>query len=150
MAAQLSFMGVRGDRRNDDDFEKFWAACPRKIGKFDARKKYDAARKVATATDILTGMHRYADSVKGKDKQYICHPATWLCQGRWLDEDASAVSAAPDEKINGQPMHIWILWMQGWRNGKKFWPTNIVGPKPGEKGCRVPDALLNENEIAAK
>ena len=146
---QRSLPGTRSDRKNDADFEIFWGACPRRIGKLDARKQYDRARKLASAQGLLDAMHRFADENRATERKFICHPSTWLCAGRWLDE-----SDTPPDKtsgvVNGQPMHIWILWVRAWRDGSKYWPEHIVGPKPGQKECRVPDALLTKTEIAAK
>lgn len=68
------------------DFEAFWARVPRKVGKGQARKAFNAALKKADVSTILDGMERYARSVKGKDSRFIAHPATWLNGERWTDE----------------------------------------------------------------
>lgn len=67
-------------------FEKFWLACPRRVGKEAARKAYEKARKLASDEELLTGIRRYAATRAGQDEQYTVHPATWLNQGRWADE----------------------------------------------------------------
>jgi len=98
-----------------DSFEDFWKAYPRRVGKPLARAKWQAItgpglktrtldRDSNTYIDIelhatpqelvegarkyyqanrLTGVGAYGFKEEGK---YLCHPATWLNQGRWLDE----------------------------------------------------------------
>lgn len=71
-----------------NDFEAFWAAYPRKVGKKAARQKYEIARRDAHADTLLDAAKRYADAAEASDdKRFIAHPATWLHQGRWQDED---------------------------------------------------------------
>lgn len=67
------------------DFERFWAAFPRRVGKLNAMKAYAKSRKTASAEDILAGVERYI----ARKPEYAdwCHPTTWLNQGRWMDED---------------------------------------------------------------
>lgn len=67
------------------EFGEFWAAYPRHVGKLAAIKAYAAARKLASAEDILAGVERY----KASKPAYAdwCHPSTFLAQGRWMDED---------------------------------------------------------------
>lgn len=137
--------GTMGEKKNDADFEEFWAACPRRVAKLDARRKYDLARKLASAADILSAIKRYAEKCKGQPARYICHPATWLAGGRWLDDDD-----APTTEGTPQNGPVWTVWMAGWRAGKKYWPRNLLGPQPGEMDCRVPDGLLTDAERAAK
>lgn len=66
------------------DFDTFWAAFPRRIGKLDAMKAYAKARTVATAAEILAGVELY----KQHKPEYAdwCHPSTFLNKGRWMDE----------------------------------------------------------------
>lgn len=68
----------------DAEFAQFWQAFPRKVGKLEARKRFEKARTQASLPELLDGIARY---VKGKP-QYadFCHPSTWLSQGRWMDE----------------------------------------------------------------
>lgn len=71
-----------------DDFDAFWQAYPRKVGKHAARKAYGQARKSARADELLQALarQRWPDDVR-----YVPHPATWLHGGRWEDDpEASA------------------------------------------------------------
>lgn len=72
------------------DFDTFWVAYPRKVGKDRAERAYRAARKRATAAVILAALrsHRWSE-----DPQFIPYPATWLNGGHWQDEASS--SGAP-------------------------------------------------------
>jgi len=82
---------------DDPDFVKFWAAYPRRVGKPAAREKYAAAIAAgAHPADILDGAILYNLKRKGQDPQFTAHPATWLHQERWKDEDdRPSVPAGP-------------------------------------------------------
>lgn len=73
-------------RRTEQEFEDWWRAYPRKVGKGAALMAYRTARREATPEALLSGVERYSRSVAGKDPEYIAHPTTWLRQKRWLDE----------------------------------------------------------------
>jgi hypothetical protein len=77
------------------DFEEFWKAFPRRVGKLDAQKAYERARRRGvTRQQILDGIASY---IKGKPNYAdFCHPATWLNKGRWDDEYDSAATAKPE------------------------------------------------------
>jgi biotin operon repressor len=79
-------------------FEKFWLACPRRIGKEAARKAYEKARKTTSDSELLEGMRRYAATRAGQDEQYTVHPSTWLNQGRWADEPAAGYAQGQGQK----------------------------------------------------
>lgn len=68
-----------------EDFEAFWKAFPRRVGKLAARKEYDKVRRGGISQDeLLDGVAQY---VRTKPNYADwCHPRTWLSQGRWLDE----------------------------------------------------------------
>lgn len=71
----------------ENKFDEFWEIFPRRVAKKAAQKKYDAAVKSGVSEEaIINGAKSYAKACKGKDMQYIAHPATWLNQGRWEDE----------------------------------------------------------------
>ena len=68
------------------DFDGFYAAYPRKVGKDAARRAYNAAIKRADHATIMAGLATYTAAKAGTEAQYIAHPSTWLNQGRWDDE----------------------------------------------------------------
>jgi hypothetical protein len=65
------------------EFDGFWDAYPRKVGKGAARRAYAVARKKADPGLILGAL---AGAVFSGEARYIPHPATWLNQERWEDE----------------------------------------------------------------
>lgn len=67
-----------------DSFVAFWSAYPRRTAKLAAVKAYQRALRLASPQEILDGVERY----KSNKPAYAdwCHPATWLNQGRWMDE----------------------------------------------------------------
>lgn len=74
---------------NDTDlwFGEFWKLYPRKVAKANAVKAFKKKCKdEQTYTAIMRGLQNYVTACKGKDPQYIAHPATWLNGERWNDE----------------------------------------------------------------
>ena len=72
-------------------FEQFWSAYPKKVGK-DAAASAFAKRKVSQSllNEMLLALEKQAASDRWKEEggRYIPNPATWLNQGRWMDEVA--------------------------------------------------------------
>lgn len=93
-------------------FEDFWRAYPRKVGKPLAKAKWDAItgpglktrtldrdsgsyveiELCASPEELVEGAKRYREAMWDNvnyrfkdDGKFICHPATWLNQGRWMD-----------------------------------------------------------------
>lgn len=81
-------------------FTEFWNAYPRKVAKQNALKAWlkTGADDSQSLTDtILADVTRRVDGEwKGKEVQYIPHPATYLNQRRWEDE-SSATDTVEDE-----------------------------------------------------
>lgn len=65
------------------EFEAFWEAYPRKVGKGQARRAFVKALPKTTLEAILGSIQRTRWSA---DPQFQPHPATWLSGERWLDE----------------------------------------------------------------
>jgi hypothetical protein len=72
----------------DEEFDRWYAIYPRKEAKTAARRAFAKARKSVDMDTLMTALGRYVDSVKGKDRQFIALPASWLNAGRWEDEYA--------------------------------------------------------------
>lgn len=67
------------------DYEAFWQAYPRRVGK---KAAYAAWRQAIREIDpglIIAAAERYASDPNRED-QFTAHPQTWLNQGRWDDE----------------------------------------------------------------
>lgn len=78
-------MQKRGAREMND-FDQFWAVCPRKVAKLDAMKAFGQALKIATLAEIIDGMKAHAEAVRDIEPRFIPYPATWLRAGQWMDE----------------------------------------------------------------
>lgn len=74
---------------NDDRFERFWSAYPKKVGKGAALRVFE---KVCITDELLNGI---LDAVqkqsmtyqwKTENGRFIPNPATWLGEERWKDE----------------------------------------------------------------
>ena len=76
-------------KENDNLFDRFWAAYPRKVAKPDARKKFE---KLNPDGQLLEVMLQAIDRQKKSEQwtkdngQYIPYPSTWIHQRRWEDE----------------------------------------------------------------
>lgn len=72
------------------EFARFWQAYPRKVGKEAARKAF--FRVEVPLEQLLSALARQRGDPQWQREggRYIPHPVTWLSQGRWEDEGASA------------------------------------------------------------
>ncbi len=66
-------------------FTEWWATYPRREAKGAGRKAYVAARKRASAAQLLAGAARLRDDPT-RDPQFTPLPASWLNADRWEDE----------------------------------------------------------------
>jgi hypothetical protein len=78
-------------------FERFWSAYPRKVGRDAAVQSFNKRKP----DDLLLDEMVRAIEKQKRSKQwqkdggsYIPYPATWLNQGRWMDESTSDVQAS--------------------------------------------------------
>lgn len=72
---------------DSDDFKLFYDAYPRHIGRKAAEKAWAKAVTEAEPSVIIEAAGRYADKRRYEDPRFTKHPATWLNQGCWTDED---------------------------------------------------------------
>ena len=75
------------------DFDTFWAAYPRKVGKIAGKKAFDKAIRLTNLEQILQGIELLKRETQGKEPEFIPHPASWLTAGRWDDEPSSKPAA---------------------------------------------------------
>lgn len=100
----------------DDGFEAFWAAYPRKTDKANARKAWPRALRKTTADVLLAGARRLA--AERRDPKFTPHASTWLNGERWTDApittnrpahadylDSDERRAEPDRRISAD--EIW-------------------------------------------
>jgi len=93
------------------DFERFWAAFPKKQKIGPARRQWLWAL-VATDNDselIIAAAQRYAAYVKrmGIEECFVAAPHNWLMDERWHDEYREEPKQAdPDQQAKLQAKHI--------------------------------------------
>lgn len=76
-------------RRADGLFDLFWAAYPKKKSKDDARRAWHKRRPDdALLAVMLRAIERQQHSPDWQREggRFVPHPATWLNDGRWMDE----------------------------------------------------------------
>jgi len=80
--------GDLDQEKEDGQFDIFWKAYPKKIGKGAARKSWEKIKpSVDLLGEILTAIDRQKRSPQWQKErgQFIPNPATWLNQERWSD-----------------------------------------------------------------
>ncbi|MFT8720602.1 hypothetical protein [Acetobacter sp.] len=95
------------------EFDEFWSAYPRHVGKDAARKAHTKARTKATQAEIMLGLSRQVavwPDRKSDRAQFIPYPASWLNSGGWQDDPNASAAAAPPpsqpQRNHGRPA-IW-------------------------------------------
>ena len=84
-----------------EQFNQFWQAYPKKIGKGAAEKSWN---KIKPDKELFEKMIAAVEAAKKSrqwlkdDGQYIPNPSTWLNQQRWEDELNTATSPAVNQK----------------------------------------------------
>ena len=82
----------------DTDFEQFWSMAIRKKSKGNARRAYWKARKSVDKDTLHAAWQSFNEKWKEADTErlkFMKHPATWLNQECWMDDD--------DEPIDDKP-----------------------------------------------
>lgn len=77
-------------------FERFWNAYPKKVGKAEARKAWKKAKITSEIFEkVLTAIEagKAAEQWQREGGRFIPNPATWINQGRWDDELEQAQTA---------------------------------------------------------
>lgn len=84
-----------------DDFELFWSKYPRLVAKLEAMKAFDQMLHAGhLADEIIKGAECFKEQCRREstEKKFVPHPATWLRQGRWMDEELkSFIPLSPEE-----------------------------------------------------
>jgi hypothetical protein len=86
------------------EFDQFWQAYPRKIGKAAARRAWAKAKTRPALTAIIAAIEaqRASEQWRKDGGQFIPHPATWINAGRWDDEvHTPAAVTETDDDPNG-------------------------------------------------
>lgn len=74
--------------KTGDDFDAFWKAYPRKVGKLKARDAWKRAKTKPDLQTILAALEKQKQSLDWtkENGQYVPHPTTWINRGGWDDE----------------------------------------------------------------
>lgn len=83
----------------DAEFDGFWRAYPRKVGKGAAVKAYRTARRKVDMEAIAAALRVFSAAMVGRDPDKIPHPATWLNREPWHD-DPDAIAPFPTRPSN--------------------------------------------------
>lgn len=117
----------------DSDFDAFWAAYPRKVGKGAARRAWVKARKVATVEEIAAGFRLQVASMQQRkargEERFIPHPSTWLNEERWHDD------APQPERVTTAPAGSLAVMLQSAQNAAE---GRYVDPWEYAKGLADP------------
>lgn len=76
----------------EDYFDDFWYKYPKKVGKEAARKAWNKANPDIIKVIDAINWQRETKQWQQEDGKYIPNPATYLNQGRWMDEAPTEVS----------------------------------------------------------
>ena len=81
-------------------FERWYSVYPRRQGRGEGEVAFKKALALTDIETLCATVLVYGQSVKGKERDKIAMPATWLNGKRWLDEYGSPKLV--DELTNGQ------------------------------------------------
>jgi hypothetical protein len=104
-------------------FEQFWDHYPRKVGRQDAQRAWDKARRKVNPAVIQAAVERMATDPNLPDQQFIPHASTWLNRGGWDDapypppSNGRASPTRHDE--NAHAVHRMQQREQAMRNGNQ-------------------------------
>jgi hypothetical protein len=90
----ISFDSTCNQMPENDRFERFWSAYPRKTGKKEAIEAWKRINPDEDMTEtIIAGLERWKQSKQWTDDngQYIPYPASFLSKERWNDECQPAI-----------------------------------------------------------
>lgn len=90
----------------DDGFELFWKAYPKKVGKQAARKAFHRVKAPVESLLQAISEQKRSDQWSRDGGRYIPNPATWLNQGRWEDELPAPQS--PPKPRRWEEEAVWV------------------------------------------
>lgn len=97
-------------------WDEFWALFPNKVGKADAVKAFDKARKRVDRQTMLAGLQRYVDKT---DDRPWCNPSTWLNQDRWADQPAQVARTGPTSTRKPTALDIGLKLVEDMENAER-------------------------------
>jgi hypothetical protein len=138
-------------------FDRFWNAYPKREGKQKAYERFMALTP-EDAEKAVYGAEQFAAQCrqKGTDPKYIKWPEGWINAKRFLDyseatqQQPAVVERPASNWWKANPAAARKFATPAWWRGliKAFanghWPTETLGPPPGDIECLVPGALIDE------
>ena len=90
------------------EFDVFWKRYPRKVGKDAAFRAWKTKKREGHLPAMPVLLKAIDDALRSEQwqrdgGQYIPHPATWLNQGRWMDEEVQEQQLVPVTPIRRPP-----------------------------------------------
>lgn len=86
-----------------DEFDQFWQAYPKKVGKQAARKAFHRAKAPVETLLRAIARQKRSDQWSRDGGRFIPNPATWLNQGRWEDELPKAAPMPQQRREEADP-----------------------------------------------
>lgn len=68
------------------EFIRFWQEYPRKVGKLAAWNSFQKHELGGIIDEVLRTVEKYKKTEQWQTPKLVPHPATWINQGRWMDE----------------------------------------------------------------
>lgn len=98
------------------EFEIFWEAYPKKLGKKKARTAWIRARGAAHLGEVLASLQDWKQTTdwQKENGQYIPYPATWLNGDLWKENPRVAVAVAKPPSLEDQ-----LRLLQGGLSGQR-------------------------------
>lgn len=117
------------------DFDRFWSAYPRKVGKPRAQFLFKriAEKEPETVETILKAVELYKADIKKRKVEdiYVLHPATFLNQRRW--EDDTIPKDDPRQKIAISEWNSLVSYVSKFG---RYGPTPLPISEQGIKALR--------------
>lgn len=132
----------RREKLAEETFERFWSAYPRRVGKGAARKSF--TRAVVAGRDpeeLIERAARFARRAGLDDPRFVVHPATWLNQERF-DDDEEAQHARPGTRSSaerGKPSVLAYLASVAGGDDAGHPSASPADPPPADGGREVVD-----------
>ncbi len=112
-AETVRTIGIKNQKKNNhnpQEFDQFWDAYPKRVGKGAARASFAKALEKTDLVTILAAVTRYSlfCDMTRREKQFIANPSTWLNQERWADDSAlyeAERSSVPAPLSEDDPEH---------------------------------------------
>ena len=102
--------------RQNDEFLVWYNLYPRKVGRKDAQKAYNDARRTVEPDVLLDGLASAQGQWKAErlELKFIPYPASWLRSARWQDNVAPVETMRPsDESLTHGKSSVSALFHSG-------------------------------------